>query len=104
LQGQASDLALVIEGNPAEALASLECERDFHDGVIAELAGRRLARALEAADGAGCVGPPAGDAAGVHGTAHARVEFPARLLPAALGEVGEQCACPVSGIGRDISH
>ena len=104
LQGQASDLASVIKGNPAEAVASLECQRDFHHGVIAELAGRRLAHTLEAADGTGRVCPPAGDAADVHGTAHVLVEFPARLSPATLGEVAEQCACPVSGTGRDIGH
>jgi hypothetical protein len=40
--------------------------------------------------------PPVGDAAGVHAAAHVFVEFPARLLPATLGGVAEQCACPVS--------
>jgi hypothetical protein len=104
LQGQAGDPALVIEDNPAEALASGEGQGDFHHGVLAELAGRWLARALEAADGAGRVCPPLGDTAGVHRTAHGLVEFPAYLFPAALGEVAEQGTCPVSGIGRDIGH
>ncbi len=102
---QASDLALLVQGNPAEALAGLECHREFHQGVIAELARRRLARALETADGAGRVRPPVGDAADdIRVATDVLVKFPARLFPAALGEVTEQCACPVDGIGRDIGH
>jgi hypothetical protein len=90
LHGQASDLAFLIQGNPAKALASLECHRDFHQGAIAELARRRLTHAVETARGAGCVCPPVGDAADdIHPTAHVLVKFPARLLPAALGEVAE---------------
>ncbi len=104
LHGQASDLAVLIQGNPAGALARRECQREFHQGVLAELAGRRLAHALEAAGGAGRLCPPVGDAAGVHVTADVLVEFPACLLPAALDEVAEQCTCPVRGTGRDIGH
>src|SRR5258708_20548028 len=100
--GQASDLAFLIEGNSAEALASLECQRDLHHGVIAGLAGRRLAHALEAADGAGGECPAVGDAASVHVPTQVLVEFPACLLPATLDEVAEQCPCPVRGIGRDV--
>ena len=32
LHGQASDLGFLIQDNPAEALASLEGQREFNDG------------------------------------------------------------------------
>ena len=83
---------------------ALKCQRDFHHGVIAGLAGRRLAHALEAADGAGGECPAVGDAASVHVTTQVLVEFPACLLPATLDEVAEQCPCPVRGVGRDVGH
>jgi hypothetical protein len=104
LHGQASDLAFVIQGNPSDALAGFEGQREFNHGVLAELAGTRLARALEAAGGTGRVRPPAGDAVGVGVTAQVLGEFLALFLPAALDEVAEQCVCPFGGIGRDSGH
>src|SRR5215472_18090475 len=94
LHRQASDLAFLIQGNPADALASCEGQRKFHHGVTAELAGRRLAHALEVAERAGRVSPPAGDPAGVHVAEQVLAEFPAPLLPATRDEIAEQCACP----------
>jgi hypothetical protein len=80
LHGQASDLAFVIQGNPSDAVAGFEGQREFNYRVVAELVGRRLARALEAAGRVGRVRPPAGDAVGL--TAQVLGEFSALFLPA----------------------
>ncbi|HXZ66478.1 MAG TPA: hypothetical protein VEH05_17200 [Streptosporangiaceae bacterium] len=105
LHGQASDVALCVEDNPAKALSSLECQREFNQGVLAKLTRRRLAHLLEATKVAGRVCPCLGDAADdILVAAKVAVKLPARLFQPTFDEVAEKCTRAVRSIGRDSGH
>jgi len=85
-QGQAGDLAGMVEHHFPDRPAGREGQRDIDHGVAAELPDGRGINALEAAGGIHHPCPPAGK---VHLPAQARVELPVHLLPAALAQVAE---------------